>query len=207
MIVSKQVGYDRGMSSQVDTVIDYQLEGRDRSTVFWRLILVAPVGVFLASFTQLSHLGWSSGVLVVPVLLSLVFRGVYPSYALNFNHAVMELSTRLIAYVFLLTDDYPSIERNPKVAVLIPDVESGKKLNRWLPLVKWLLAIPLYIVGAIYSVISILVTIVAWFITWSSGKYPEWALKIVLGTVKFWNRVYGYAFLLVTDEYPPFSLD
>ena len=140
-------------------------------------------------------------------LLSLVFRGIYPSYALSFNHAVMELSTRLIAYVFLLTDDYPSIERNPKVAVLIPDVEGGRKLNRWMPLVKWLLAIPLYIVGAIYSVISILVTSVAWVITWSSGKYPEWALKIVLGTIKFWNRVYGYAFLLVTDEYPSFSLD
>ena len=195
------------MSSQVDTVIDYQLDGRDKSTVFWRLILVAPVGVFVASFTQMSHLGWSTGILVVPVLLSLVFRGIYPSYALNFNHAVMELSTRLIAYVFLLTDDYPSIERNPKVAVLIPDVEGGRKLNRWMPLVKWLLAIPLYIVGAIYSVISILVTSVAWVITWSSGKYPEWALKIVLGTIKFWNRVYGYAFLLVTDEYPSFSLD
>ena len=195
------------MSSQVDTVIEYQLEGRDKSTVFWRLILVAPVGVFVASFTQMSHLGWSTGILVVPVLLSLVFRGIYPSYALNFNHAVMELSTRLIAYVFLLTDDYPSIERNPKVAVLIPDVEGGRKLNRWMPLVKWLLAIPLYIVGAIYSVISILVTSVAWVITWSSGKYPEWALKIVLGTIKFWNRVYGYALLLVTDEYPSFSLD
>ena len=195
------------MSSQVDTVIEYQLEGRDKSTVFWRLILVAPVGVFVASFTQMSYLGWSTGILVVPVLLSLVFRGIYPSYALNFNHAVMELSTRLIAYVFLLTDDYPSIERNPKVAVLIPDVEGGRKLNRWMPLVKWLLAIPLYIVGAIYSVISILVTSVAWVITWSSGKYPEWALKIVLGTIKFWNRVYGYAFLLVTDEYPSFSLD
>ena len=203
----KHYAYNPDMSSQVDTVIEYQLENRDRSTTFWRPILVAPVGIFLASFTQLSHIGWSTGILVVPVLLSIVFRGIYPSYALHFNHAVMELSTRLLAYVFLLTDDYPSIERNPKVAVLIPDVEGGRKLNRWMPLVKWLLAIPLYIVGAFYSVISVLVTIFAWVITSTTGKYPVWALHIVLGTIKFWNRVYGYAFLLVTDEYPSFSLD
>jgi hypothetical protein len=194
------------MTTQIETHIDVQLTNRNRTTAFWRWILVAPVAIFVASFTQLSHIGWSTPVLVVPVALALIFRGIYPSYALTFNHAVMELSTRVTAYALLLTDDFPSIEPNPKIAIIFPDVEGGKKLNRWLPLVKWLLAIPLYIVGFAYIVVSIIFSVLAWIITSFTGTYPEWAAKMVLGTVEFWNRVYGYAIALVTDEYPPFSL-
>ena len=90
--------------------------------------------------------------------------------------------------------------------MIFPDIEGGKKLNRYLPIVKWILAIPLYIVGAIYIFLSIVVTFLAWIITSATGNYPEWAAKIVLGTIDFWNRVSGYAILLVTDEYPSFNL-
>jgi len=194
------------MSNQVETIINVQIENRDKTTVFLRGILVAPVLVFIATFTQSMHLGWSTGLIVLPALLALVVRGIYPSYILSFNHSLMELQTRAFAYLFLLTDDYPSLERNPNVAVLLPDVDGGRKLNRGLPLVKWFLAIPLYIVGCIYTVLALLASVVAWVITWSTGKYPNWALTLVLGTMKFWNRVYGYALILVTDEYPSFSL-
>ena len=194
------------MSNQVETIINVQIENRDKTTVFLRGILVAPVLVFIATFTQSMHLGWSTGLIVLPALLALVVRGIYPSYVLSFNHSLMELQTRAFAYLFLLSDDYPSIERNPNVAVLLPDVDGGRKLNRGLPLVKWFLAIPLYIVGCIYTVLALLASVVAWVITWSTGKYPNWALTLVLGTMKFWNRVYGYALILVTDEYPSFSL-
>ncbi|MEI6763058.1 MAG: hypothetical protein WCL26_02370 [Actinomycetes bacterium] len=194
------------MSNQVETIINVQIENRDKTTVFLRGILVAPVLVFIATFTQSMHLGWSTGLIVLPALLALVVRGIYPSYVLSFNHSLMELQTRAFAYLFLLTDDYPSIERNPNVAVLLPDVDGGRKLNRGLPLVKWFLAIPLYIVGFVYTVLALLASVVAWVITWSTGKYPTWALTLVLGTMKFWNRVYGYALILVTDEYPSFSL-
>ncbi|MEN9687180.1 MAG: hypothetical protein RL381_192, partial [Actinomycetota bacterium] len=95
---------------------------------------------------------------------------------------------------------------NPQIAVLLPDVDGGRKLNRWLPIVKWIASIPLVIVGLVYSAIALVATFIAWIITWSTGNYPEWALEIVLGTVKFWNRVYGYAVILVTDEYPSFAL-
>jgi len=194
------------MSNQVETIINVQIENRDKATVFLRGILVAPVLVFIATFTQSMHLGWSTGLIVLPTLLALVVRGIYPSYILSFNHSLMELQTRAFAYLFLLTDDYPSLERNPNVAVLLPDVDGGRKLNRGLPLVKWFLAIPLYIVGCIYTVLALLASVVAWVITWSTGKYPYWALTLVLGTMKFWNRVYGYALILVTDEYPSVSL-
>ncbi len=194
------------MSNQVETSVEVQLTNRNRTTVFWRGILVAPVVFFVASFSQMVHVGWSSPILAFPAALALIFRGVYPSYVLTFNHAVMELGSRVTAYMLLLTDDYPSIERNPNVAVIFPDIEGGKKLNRWLPLVKWFLAIPLYIVGAFYVLLSAILTFYAWIVTSATGNYPESVAKFVLGTIEYWNRIYGYTIALVTDEYPSFVL-
>ena len=194
------------MTNQIETLIEVSFENRNRQTVFFRWIIAAPMVVFVALFAQMSHWGFTSAVVVVPVILTLLFRGVYPSYALTFNHSMMELSTRVAAYALLLTDEFPSIERNPNIAVIFPDIEGGKKLSRGLPLVKWLLAIPLFIVGVIYLVMSLVVTIFAWISTSASGTYPDWAAQIVLGTLKYWNRVYGYAVALVTDEYPAFTL-
>jgi hypothetical protein len=194
------------MSNQVETIIQVQLTNRDKKTVFWRGILAFPVIAFIASFSQGTDAAWASGLIVLPLVLTLLFRGVYPSYLLSFNHSVLELNARLSSYVLLLTDDYPSIERNPNIAVLLPDIDGGKKLSRGLPLIKWFLAIPLVIVGLLYAALALVYTFIAWVITWSTGNYPAWALNVVLGTIKFWNRLYGYAVILVTDEYPSFSL-
>jgi hypothetical protein len=194
------------MSRQVKTDIEIVYNKRNKATVFWRGILVAPAAFFVGSFAVASSWDWAAGFLILPALLSLLFRQIYPSYLLTFNHALLELQTRVIAYVLLLNDDYPSIERNKNIAVIFPDIKGGKVLNRWLPLVKWFLAIPLVIVGLIYTVIALGMTFVAWILTWSTGKYPKWAGKFVLRTIKFWNRVNGYAFLLVSDKYPSFSL-
>lgn len=196
--------------AQVITSIEVTAGPRDRSAVLFRAILVVPTTIFLGLFSR----NWSgqdtmalgSGAIVAPTVLALVFRGVYPSYVYSFNRALLELSTRIAAYLFLLTDDYPSIEANSKISVEFPDVENGKKLNQFLPLVKWFLAIPLYLVGMVYVLYALLTTIFAWFITWTSGNYPEWAAAPVLATISYWNRVYGYALILVTDEYPSFSL-
>jgi hypothetical protein len=155
----------------------------------------------------MAHWGISmGGIIVLPVVLSLLIRGIYPSYAFNFNIAMLELNARIAAYALLLTDDFPSIEANPKVVVLVPDVDGGKALNRGLPLIKWFLAIPLYIVGILYSLAAAVVTFVAWIIVSATGTYPQWAVEIVLGTISFWNRVIGYSAVLVTDKYPKFSL-
>jgi len=194
------------MSKQIKTDVEISYKKRNKTTVFWRGILVFPVVVFISSFAVNMNWAWASGFIIVPVFLSLLFREKYPSYLLTFNHALLELQTRVIAYALLLTDDYPSIERNKNIAVIFPDIEGGKTLNRWLPLVKWLLAIPLYVVGIVYSLISLGMTFIAWIMTWSTGKYPKWAGKFVYGTIKFWNRVSGYAFILVTDKYPSFKL-
>ena len=200
------------MSNQVTTTVKVVHADRNRKTVFWCGILVFPAFIFVATFTQATFCdtnNWewgTAGAIVLPTVLALLFRQVYPSYVLTFNHAVTELGTRLSAYLFLLNDEYPSIERNPNVAVIFPDIEGGTKLNRGLPLIKWFLAIPHYVVGAIYVALSFVVTVIAWVQTSATGKYPEWAGDIVLATIAYVNRVEGYMLLLVTDEYPTFRL-
>lgn len=196
------------MANQIETHIEVSLANRNRATVFFRLILSAPVFLFLYLFQQFaSNSDWNTLVLALPVAAALIVRNIYPSWLLSFNHAVTEFSTRIAAYVLLLTDEYPTFERNPKIAVIFPDVEGGKKLNRFMPLVKWLLAIPLVIVGFFYSAMALVATLLAWVITSLTGNYPAWAGEWTLNTIKFWNRVYGYAVILVTDEYPSFSLN
>lgn len=196
------------MANQIETQIEIQTNNRNRKTVFFRLFLSLPLFAFLYLFQQFSSGNeWNTLVLALPVAAALIVRNVYPSWLLSFNHAVLEFGTRIAAYVLLLTDEYPTFERNPKIAVIFPDVEGGKKLNRWLPLVKWFLAIPLYIVGFIYSLFAFVALILAWALTTLSGTFPAWAGELILNTLKFWNRVYGYAVALVTDEYPPFSLN
>ena len=196
------------IEKQVQTHINVQLTERNRLTAFFRWILVAPVGILLYAFSSMIHTGfYASGLIIIPVVLALLFRGMYPSYVLTFNHALLEFNSRVAAYSLLLVDDYPSIELNPNIAVVIPDIEGGAALSRGLPLIKWLLAIPLYIVGAVYSLIAAVFTVFAWIHVSITGTYPGSVLKFVLGTLQFWNRVVGYALLLVTDEYPPFTLE
>ena len=194
-------------NQQVETSIEVQLTNRNRKTVFFRGILVFPMAIFIGSFTQSMQAGAAfGGLLFVPVLLALLVRGVYPSYVLSFNKSMLELNARISAYALLLTDEYPSIEANPNIKVDLPDIEGGAKLSRVLPLVKWIFAIPLFIVGIIYVVIALVLTFFAWIITSSTGNYPESIANFVLGTIEFWNRLYGYAVILVTDDYPSFTL-
>jgi hypothetical protein len=194
------------MSKQIKTDVEITYKKRNKATVFWRGILAFPVIIFIGSFAVQTKSGFAAGFIILPALLALVFRGVYPSYLLSFNHAFLELQIRVASYVLLLTDDYPSIERNKNIEVTFPEIKGGKSLNRFLPLVKWFLAIPLIIVGIIYILIALGMTLIAWIMTSITGTYPKWAGRFVLKTMQFWNRINGYAFLLVSDKYPSFAL-
>ena len=198
------------MSNQIETQIDVSLTERNRLTALFRIILVVPALVFLASFSSASafsedNLGMFAGLLALPAALAIVVRQVYPSYVLAFNEALLSLQTRVDAYLLLLTDEYPSIEENDLVSVTFPEVDA-QQLNRWLPLIKWLLALPLYLVGIVYVVYAALLTLFGWFSILFTGNYPEVCAEGVVGTIAYWNRVAGYALLMVTDEYPTFSL-
>ena len=197
------------MSNQILTEIHVDLDNRDKNTALFRVFLAFPVLIFLSSFSEFADNlpGVIGGFLVLPVVLSLLFRNVYPSYVLAFNKALLELSNRINAYLLLLTDEYPSIEANQKVRLIYPEIEGGKKLSPWMPLVKWFLAIPLFLLGLIYAIYALALTLVAWITVISKGYYPEEKAEEVIKVIAYWNRLYGYALLLVTDEYPSFSLN
>ena len=196
------------MSNQIETQIDVTLTERNRLTALFRIILVVPMAIFIASFApnwSNNTDSWSVCLLILPAALAIVFRQIYPSYLLAFNEALLSLQTRVDAYVLLLTDEYPSIEENDVVSVTFPEVDA-KALNRWLPLIKWFLAIPLYLVGIAYIIYAAFLTLFAWISILFTGNYPEFCAEGVVGTIAYWNRVVGYALVLVTDEYPTFSL-
>jgi hypothetical protein len=199
------------MSNQIETQIDVSLTERNRLTALFRLVIAAPMLIFIASFAPSADLFSSDanyfmvGFLSLPVALAIVFRQIYPSYLLTFNEALLSLQTRVDAYVLLLTDGFPSIEENDVVSVVFPEVDA-KALNRWLPLIKWFIAIPLYLVGIFYAIYAAFLTLFGWISILFTGNYPERCAEGVVGTIAYWNRVIGYALLLVTDEYPTFSL-
>ena len=197
------------MSNQIITEIHVDLDNRDKSTALFRLFLAVPVLIFLSSFSEFADdlPGVLGGLLVLPVVLSMLFRNVYPSYVLAFNKALLELSNRVNAYVLVLTDEYPSIEANQKVRLIYPGIDGGKKLSPWMPLVKWFLAIPLFLLGIIYAIYAFALTLISWFSVITKGFYPEDKAEEVIKVIAYWNRLYGYALLLVTDEYPSFSLN
>ena len=198
------------MSNQIETTITVQLENRDRKSVLLRIFLVVPIAIFVSAFTAWSGSSeasaFLSGLLFLPVLLALAFRGIYPSYALAFNKSLLALSTRVTAYILVLNDNYPSIEESDDVIITFPEIDGGAKLHRYMPLVKWLLALPLYIVGFVYVLYGLAVLVFTWFTILFTGKMPAASAEVLVGITQYWNRVYGYAFLLVTDEYPSFSL-
>lgn len=177
--------------------VEYPDVPRNRVTSAFRIILVLPVLALLAVF---------SGVLFIQPLLMLVFRQKYPRWWFDFNEAYLRFSNRVFAYLLLLRDEYPSTDEEQAVHLHLtyPDARTG--LNRWLPLVKWLLAIPHYIVLIVLGVGAVLATVVAWFAILFTGRHPRGLFDFVVGVMRWHNRVVGYAFALVTDVYPPFSL-
>jgi hypothetical protein len=198
------------MSNQIETSFQVQLENRDRATAFARIVIAFPVFIFVSSFSIETFFSANPmqtyGLVVLPVVLALLFRGVYPSYVLSFNKALFGLVNRVWAYIALLTDEYPSIEDSKVVQITYPEVDGGKSLSRGLPLIKWLFAIPLYIVGVVYSIYGFIMLTVAWFSILFTGTMPESSADAIARVTQYWNRIYGYAVILVTDEYPSFSL-
>ncbi len=183
--------------------IDYPGRDLDRVSTFFRLVYAIPVLIVLA----LVATGEAAGILFFPVLLMIVFRRKYPFWWFDWNLQLSRFHTRVWAYVFLMDDRYPSTDEEQYVHLELdqPDVE--RDLNRWLPLVKWLLAIPHFVVLAILGVGVLFAVLIAWFAILFAGRYPPGLFRFVEGVLRWSLRVEAYAFLLITDRYPPFRLD
>ena len=193
--------------------VDYPDVPRNRATAVFRLLLVIPILVVLAAVgatgfaddgTEL--VGAAAGVLFLPPLLLIVFRQKYPRWWFDFNVGYLRFDARVFAYALLLRDEYPSTDEEQAVHLELPYPDVATDLNRWLPLVKWFLAIPHYVVLFVLGIGVVLTTIAAWFAILFTGRHPRGLFDFTVGVMRWHNRVAGYAFALVTDTYPPFRL-
>jgi hypothetical protein len=137
----------------------------------------------------------------------ILFRQKYPRWWFDWNLELLRFQNRVGAYMALLDDRYPSTDERQSVQLDFPYPDAERDLNRWLPLVKWFLAIPHYIVLLFLWLAGLVCVILAWFAILFTGRYPQGLFEFIVGVIRWNNRVLGYAFLLVTDEYPPFRLE
>ena len=204
--------------------VDYP-EKLDRVTTFFRLIWAIPIIIILSllsatsssTATVITETGKTVSVatrtgggiltgLFVATMLMIVFRQRYPRWWFDFARELIRFGTRVGTYLALLTDRYPSTTDEQSVHIEIDYPDVNQDLNRWLPLVKWLLAIPHFIVLVVLVLVAILAIFIAWFAVLFTGRYPRALFDYVVGVGRWGLRVQAYATLLVTDQYPPFSL-
>ncbi len=198
--------------------VEYPDRELNRLTSAFRIIVAIPI-LILIGF--LSNASWNMGdsgvdadglviaggaVLFVPTLLMIVFRQKYPRWWYDFNLQIQRFGNRVAAYLALMRDEYPSTDEEQAVHLTMPYPDASRDLNRWLPLVKWFLAIPHYIVLFFLALATVIAVIIAWFAILFTGRYPRGIFDFVEGFLRWENRVTAYAFTLVTDEYPPFRL-
>ena len=195
--------------------IDYP-DKLDRFSSFFRIFFIIPILIILGLVSgpdrsrevneSVRYVYNAGGIIFLATLLMILFRQKYPKWWYDWNIALTKFSVRVFAYLLLLRSDYPSTDEDQAVHIEIPYPDVQKDLNRFLPLVKWFLAIPHYIVLAFLYVGVVFVVIIAWFAIVLTSKYPEGLFNYVVGVIRWSIRVDAYAFLLTTDKYPLFSL-
>jgi len=197
--------------------VDYPDRDLDRLTTVFRILVAVPILIVLRLVSAATY-EWSSpsshhsaitvagGLLFLGPLLMILFRQKYPRWWFDWNRELLRFSNRVIVYLALMNDRYPSTDEEQSVHLNLPYPDVPRDLNRWLPLVKWLLAIPHYVVLFVLGISAFVVVIVAWFAILFSGRYPRGLFDFVEGVIRWQNRVLAYAILLTTDRYPPFRL-
>ncbi len=196
--------------------VDFPDRPLDRLTSFFRIFVAIPILIVIGLLVGGASQGWEApgwsagytagGAVVLPTLLMILFRQKYPRWWFDWNVNLAKFGTRVEAYLLLLRDEYPSTDEEQAVHLEIPYPDAKQDLHRGLPLVKWLLAVPHYIVLAFLCVAVVVCVIVAWFAILFTGRYPGGLFGFIVGVMRWGLRVCAYAFLLVTDRYPPFAL-
>ncbi len=197
--------------------IDYPDRELNRLTTFFRIFVAIPILIIIGLLagptgreqaregSRLMYEYGSRAILFLPVLLMLLFRQKYPRWWYDWNIEFTRFSIRVGSYLALLRDEYPSTDEEQAVHAGVP-YPDAMTLNRWMPLVKWFLAIPHYIILFFLFIAAFVVVIIAWFAILFTGRYPRSMFDFVAGVFRWSLRVQAYAFLLTTDRYPPFTL-
>ena len=200
----------------VQYAVDYPDRPLNRLTTFFRIFTVIPIAIVLGTVGGASYSTWESGdqytyvaaggLLFGGPLLMILFRQKYPLWWQDWNRELLRFINRVGVYVALLDDRYPSTDEQQSVHLELPRPDARTDLNRWLPLVKWLLAIPHYVVLFFLSIGAFVAVVIAWFAILFTGRYPRGLFDYVVGVGRWHNRVTAYMLILVTDRYPPFRL-
>ncbi len=200
----------------VEFDVEYPERRLNRVSTFFRLLFAVPILVVLAAMggpafgggggDWLFFVGLASGLLVIPPLLMIVFREKYPRWWFDFNLAFLRFDNRVMSYLLLLRDEFPSTDEEQAVHLDVPYPDVRSDLNRWMPLVKWFLAIPHYVALLVLDIAVVLGSVAAWIAILFTGRYPRRLFDFIVGVMRWHNRVVGYAFALTTDRYPPFRL-
>jgi hypothetical protein len=199
--------------------IDYPDRNLNRLTSALRIFTVIPIAIVAGSISGYSA-QWGgqggagattlavggTGLLFLPPLLMIVFRQKYPRWWFDWNLQLLRFANRVGAYLALMDDRYPSTEEEQAVHLDFAYPDVGQELNRWLPLVKWFLAIPHYVVLFFLYLGGLVLVIASWFAILFTGRYPRGIFDYIEGVIRWHNRVVAYAFILVTDRYPPLRL-
>jgi Domain of unknown function (DUF4389) len=197
--------------------VDYPERPLNRLTTAFRIVVVIPIAIVLGAVSG-GTWQWTSGgktsevaagaggLLVLAPVLMILFRRKYPRWWFDWNLELQRFGTRVGVYVALMDDRYPSTDDHQSVHLDYPYPDAERELNRWLPLVKWFLAIPHFIVLFFLEVAAFVVVVIAWFAILFTGRYPRGMFDFVQGVIRWHNRVIAYALVMVTDRYPPFRL-
>jgi hypothetical protein len=197
--------------------VDYPDRPLNRLTTAFRIFVAIPILIVLGAVsggawqwqnargTTVAAAG-AGGLLFFGPLLMILFRRKYPRWWFDWNLELQRFTNRVSIYLALMDDRYPATDQQQSVHLDYVYPDAARDLNRWLPLVKWLLAIPHYIVLFFLWIAAIVVVIIAWFAILFTGRYPRGMFDFVQGVIRWGVRVVAYAFVLVTDRYPPFSL-
>ena len=197
--------------------VDYPDRDLNRVTTAFRILTIIPIAIVIGTVSggtwQYSYpngntavVASAGGLLFIGPLLIILFRQKYPRWWFDWNLELQRFSNRVGIYLALMDDKYPSTDEHQSVHLEYQYPDAARDLNRWLPLVKWLLAIPHYIVLFFLDIAVVVVVIVTWFAILFTGRYPRAIFDFVEGVIRWHNRVIGYALTLVTDQYPPFRL-
>jgi Domain of unknown function (DUF4389) len=208
-----------GANYPVQFSVEYPDRELNRLMTAFRIIVAIPIVIVLTAVSN-GGAGWgwgdwegggvaagAGGVLFLPALLMIVFRQKYPRWWFDWNLELLRFENRVVVYLALMDDRYPSTDERQAVTLEFPYPDAKRELNRWLPLVKWFLAIPHYIVLVFLALAALVAVVIAWFAILFTGRYPRGLFDFVLGVMRWGNRVQAYAFVLVTDRYPPFQLN
>ena len=206
---------ERRSACPVNLNVDYS-ETSDRLTVFFRLLAAIPILFIWGMLAGGQHdsataegrdaVYYGVGIVMIPTIWMILLRQKYPRWWYDWNLNLIKFGSRVWVYLMFLRDEYPSTDEDQAVHIELPYPDVETELQRWMPLVKWLLAIPHAIALAFLSIWVVIVGFIAWFAVLITGTYPKSLFDYVVGVMRWWMRVGAYAILLTTDQYPPFSL-